>query len=391
MSFLSGLGKIAGAALGSAGGPIGSLVGSKIAGAALSGVGSSVENAANQRQSYEYQRKLQQLSHQYAMEQLQKQQDFAASQSEIDRKWNSAPEQANRLREAGVNPFFALSGSQPSSVQSQSAGSASPVSAPSAPSSSNVGSQLGSQAMLRVAEEKQLETDSALKNSVKHLNETDALTRYAQNSAEIILSMKKAGLIDAQEARTRTEDTLKHLDVDYYRAIKDKRVESYNLDVDLKSLDKTFKQFNVKHLDERYALELAKTRSEISNMLASAEYFHESALSQPSLRYHLIMQGAQIAQVMERENMSPEQRKRFAEAMVKDLEERAKLAGAKGDTEFWKAFGGIIIGAASSIGIGGVIGKAGKLFKVFKSAKNAKNASKVIDTRSRDEVLFGSD
>lgn len=369
MSFLSGIGRVAGAAVGSAGGAIGSVIGGKagnIVGGILSGVGASAENAASMRQQYEYQKSLQQLSHQYSLETLDKQQSFAASQSEKDRQWNSASAQAQRLREAGVNPFFALSGSAPSMVQSQGAGSVSPVSAPVAPLGNSVGSQLGMQAMLNVAEREQLNRDSSLKQSVEQLNRTDALTRYARNSADIILSMKKAGLISAEEAKTKAETAIENLNRDYYEAVADKRVESFNLDVELKQLDKTLSEFNVKHLDERFKLEVAQTNASILQLLASAENLKASALTQPALRFHLNAMGQQIGQEMQRQKMTPEQQKRFAEAMVKDLEEQARRNGVDADTGFWKALGGIVVGAVTGLGLGRFLGPASKVVRGFR-------------------------
>lgn len=369
MSFLSGVGRVAGAALGSAGGAIGNLIGGKAGsavGSALSGIGSSAESAASMRQQYEYQKNLQQLSHQYSLETLNKQQNFAAAQSEIDRNWNSASSQASRLREAGINPFFALSGSAPSMVQSQGAGSVSSVSAPNAPFGSSVGSQLGMQSMLNIAQQDQLNRDSSLKQSVEQLNRTDALTRYARNSADIILSMKKAGLISAEEAKTKAETAIENLNRDYYESIAGKRVESFNLDVELKQLDKAFADFNVKHLDERFKLEVAQTNASILQLLASAENLKASALTQPALRYHLIAMGQQIGQELRRQSMTPEQQKRFAESMVKNLEEQARQHGVEADTGFWKALGGIVVGAVTGLGLGRFLGPASKVVKGFK-------------------------
>ncbi len=369
MSFLSGVGRIAGAALGSAGGAIGSAIGGKagnIVGGVLSGVGSSAENAASMRQQYEYQKNLQQLSHQYSLETLDKQQSFAASQSEKDRQWNSASAQAQRLREAGVNPFFALSGAAPSMVQSQGAGSVSPVSAPSAPSGNSVGSQLGMQSLINIAQQEQLNRDSSLKQSVEQLNRTDALTRYARNSADIILSMKKAGLISAEEAKTKADTAISNLNRDYYESIANKRVESFNLDVELKQLDKALSQFNIKHLDERFKLEVAQTNASILQLLASAENLKASALTQPALRFHLIAMGQQIGQEMSRQSMTPEQQKRFAEAMVLNLEEQARQHGVEADVGFWKALGGIVVGAITGLGLGKFLGPASKVVKGFK-------------------------
>lgn len=402
MSFLSGIGRVAGAALGSSGGAIGSAIGGKagnIIGGILSGVGSSAENAASMRQQYEYQKNLQQLSHQYSLETLDKQQSFAASQSEKDRQWNSASSQAQRLRDAGVNPFFALSGSAPSMVQSQGAGSVSPVSAPGAPLGNSVGSQLGMQAMTNIAEQEQLNRDSSLKQSVEQLNRTDALTRYARNSADIILSMKKAGLISAEEARTKVETDISNLNRDYYEAIAGKRVESFNLDVQLKQIEKELGDFNVKHLDERFKIEMASARASIVRDFAAASNLTAQINLYKAESFHYNQLAWNVMQITRQAHMTDEQTKRYIEATVQQVEGDAKKAGAQGDTSYWKETGQIL----SSFLMGfvglkslGILSKAKNAVRAYKAGRAAAKQSKAINDgvktyKTSQEALYGVD
>lgn len=370
MSFLSGLGRIAGGILGAAGGAAGSFIGGKSGqaiGSAISGIGGAAESAAAARQQYEYQRALQQMSQDFSEKMLGKQQDFAAAQSAIDREWNSEGAKASRLRDAGLNPVFALGNIAAGQVTSQSGGSApfagtpSPGSVPSA-----VGAHLGVDALNQMRMSDLAEADIDNKKTLSHLNRIDAYTKYSRDFADIILKTREAGLIDAKEAHERTQNALDQLNYEFYQEANPYRIEELGLNNAILSVEKSIKALELEYLPARFRSELALVQSEISRNLADAALSKEKGRTEAMLRTKFYQEARRIKQICEREKLSPEQSAQMAQAMLDEAIANAKAAGAQGDTEFWSR----VVDVGSTI-ISGALGITllGKGAKALRGAK----------------------
>lgn len=339
MSFLSGLGRIAGGILGASGGAVGSLIGGdtgKVVGSAISGIGGTAESAAAARQQYEYQRALQQMSQDFSEKMLGKQQDFAAAQSAIDREWNSEGAKASRLRTAGLNPVFALGNIAAGQVSSQSGGSAPSAGVPSAGSvPSPVGSHLGMDAVNQMRMADLAEADIENKKTISHLNRIDAYTKYSRDFSDIILKSREAGLISAKEAHERTQNSLDQLNLEFYQEANPYRIEELSLNNAILSVEKSIKSLELDYLPAKFRSELALVQSEISRNFADAALSKEKGRSEAMLRTKLYQEARHIKQICEREKLSPEQSAQMAQAMLDEAIANAKAAGAQGDTEFW--------------------------------------------------------
>lgn len=371
MGILSGIARLGGAALGSTKIPV------------LSGVGSAIENSASQQQSFEYQERL-----------LEKQQKFAAEQAQIDREWNSAPEQAKRLTEAGVNPFFSLSGASPSVVQSQGAGSA-----PSSPSSSDVGSQLGQQAQRLNLERQSIEADIDLKRSQEHLNSEDAKTRNQQNLVKMLLDFKKAGLISQETAESYSRQALNQQSFDFNDVYNEKRLESITLDNQLKGIENEIADFNLKNLNERFKMEMASTRAQIARDLASAANLSAQINLFKAESFHFNELGWQTLQNIRQNHMTDEQAKRYIEATVQEVEGNAKRAVSQGDTSYWKETGQILssfLMGFVGLNVVGAFGKVKNAVRAFKAGRAAAKQSKAVNNsvktyKTSQDALYGAD
>lgn len=372
MSFLSGLGRIAGGILGASGGAVGSLIGGKTGqavGSAISGIGGTAESAAAARQQYEYQRALQQMSQDFSEKMLGKQQDFAAAQSAIDREWNSEGAKASRLRAAGLNPVFALGNIAAGQVQSQSGGSAPSAGAPSAGSvPSPVGSHLGMEAVNQIRMSDLAEADIENKKTISHLNRIDAYTKYSRDFADIILKSREAGLISAKEAHERTLNSLDQLNYEFYQQANPYRIEELSLNNAILSVEQSIKALELEYLPARFRSEMALIQSEISKNFADASLSKEKGRTEAMLRTKLYQEARHIKQVCEREKLSPEQSAQMAQAMLDEAIANAKAAGAQGDTEFWNR----VVDMGTSI-ISGALG----ITLVGKGAKALRGAKKI--------------
>lgn len=370
MSFLSGLGRIAGGILGAAGGAAGSFIGGKSGqtiGSAISGIGGAAESAAAARQQYEYQRALQQMSQDFSEKMLGKQQDFAAAQSAIDREWNSEVAKASRLRDAGLNPVFALGNIAAGQVTSQSGGSAPFAGTPSSGSvPSAVGAHLGVDALNQMRMSDLAEADIDNKKTLSHLNRIDAYTKYSRDFADIILKTREAGLIDAKEAHERTQNALDQLNYEFYQEANPYRIEELGLNNAILSVEKSIKALELEYLPARFRSELALVQSEISRNLADAALSKEKGRTEAMLRTKFYQEARRIKQICEREKLSPEQSAQMAQAMLDEAIANAKAAGAQGDTEFWSR----VVNVGSTI-ISGALGITllGKGAKALRGAK----------------------
>lgn len=371
MGILSSIGRVGGAVLGSSKIPL------------VSGIGSSIENMASQSQSYEYQERL-----------LEKQQKFAAEQAEIDRKWNSAPEQAKRLTEAGVNPFFALSGATPSTVQSQSGGSA-----PSSPVGSDVGSQLGQRAQQLSLERQNVEADIDLKRSQEQLNSEDAKTRHQQNLVSMLLDFNKAGFISQEKAESVSRQLLNQQSYDFNSVYNEKQIESITLDNQFKSINNQIADFNLKHLDERFKMEMASTRAQIARDFASAANLNAEINLYKAQSFHFSELGWQTMQNIRQNHMTDDQAKRYIESTVQEIEGNAKKALSQGDTSYWKETGQILSSFLMGfVGIKslGFLSKAKNAVKAYKAGRDAAKKSKALNDgvktyKTSQEALYGVD
>lgn len=96
-------------------------VGSMIAGIA-SNAASNASNASNVASTNQANKDIAQMNNQWSEKMLEKQQQFALNMYEDSKKYNSAPEQVKRLKEAGLNPMLVMGGANAGSAASTSVG-----------------------------------------------------------------------------------------------------------------------------------------------------------------------------------------------------------------------------------------------------------------------------
>ena len=87
---------------------IGAAIGA--AGSMFNGVVNAIGNNRQGSKNRKHQLEMQRIQNEWASSESQKSRDFAKSMFDATNEWNSAKEQRARLEEAGLNPYFMMSG-----------------------------------------------------------------------------------------------------------------------------------------------------------------------------------------------------------------------------------------------------------------------------------------
>lgn len=166
-----------------------------LGGSLLGGLfGSSSQSSANKtniklaQMNNQFQEKMIDKQAQYNIDQWNREAQFAKQQVADERAYNTASNQAARLREAGMNPALVMSGAN--------AGTATAASTPS-------GNSIGAPSGTSVSVQPNMAMADAIQNGLNHLGQFTQIRMMQQkNDAEIALIRAKA-LSEAEETRNK--------------------------------------------------------------------------------------------------------------------------------------------------------------------------------------------
>lgn len=251
--FLGALAGLAGPVVGNA---IGGTVG-KLAGSVLGAFGVSSQNGLN----YDQQLALQQQGQQWQEHIIDKQ-----------NLWNSAPEQANRYREAGINPVLALGGGSSGIVSS--GGSSGVNSAPPAHDAAMLGTQY------KQLEQRDRELDINADVGAAQADASEASAQKSREEAETehkTRVLRIASLLNENERQRIANRLLKN----------EERVSSSTVDDRISLVKEEVKQsiertsqmvaqtviakFEADNISRRFSAELDVMRSQITKNFADAQ------------------------------------------------------------------------------------------------------------------------
>lgn len=330
----TGVGVAAGALTGGALGSLGKGASSAI----LGGLG-SLGNQMDAQQNYDNALKLQMQGQQWQESIIDKQ-----------NQWNSAPEQAKRYREAGINPVMALGNGQSGIVSA--GGSSGTNQAPPVASTA-----MSFQENARINNESDItRSTSALNNASAAKAEAETNTENELRALKVLSYAKNNNLIDANTAKAKAEEAIYSQEEKYLKRTLDARVETTLTKMTQEQYrsiqlfaDAQIASFNAAHIDERYQQELALLYAQTVLAIKSGSYQDAAAKAQRA--------GAFLNNVLaNNQNFSPEQRKQLLKSTIEMLRNEVTLSGADVD---WKTFdkimnavSGVLGGALSVAGLG---------------------------------------
>lgn len=306
---------------------------------AIQGAVSTIGNQIDAQQNYENALKLQMQGQQWQESIIDKQ-----------NQWNSAPEQAKRYREAGINPVMALGNGQSGIVSA--GGSSGTNQAPPVASTA-----MSFQENARINNESDIaRSTSALNNASAAKAEAETDTENELRALKVASYAKNNGLIDANTAKAKAEEAIYSQEEKYLKRTLDARVESTLTKMTQEQYrsiqlfaDAQIASFNAAHIDERYQQELALLYAQTILAVKSGNYQDAAARAQDA--------GAFLSNVLaNNQNYTPEQREQLLKSTLQMIRNQVALSGADVD---WKTFdkimnavSGVLGGALSVAGLG---------------------------------------
>lgn len=259
--------------------------------------------------------------------------------------WNSAPAQAERYRQAGINPVMALGGGS-SGIVSSGGASGTNSSVPVSDSVAISNEQRQYQLQSRVAD-----ADIESKQASAARSRAEAETEDRSRVLKLLGMMKQNNLIDANTAKSKAESLVFGEEAAFLKATQTPRqeVEFSRMKQEVyRSLqmfaDAQIAQFNASVVDKKFNAELASTYAQIA--LAAKQGSMYDAMSQAELA------SSYLQRVLgDNQNFSDEQRAQLLQSTIDQIKNAAISSGV--DVE-WKVFDKVL-GAATAI-IGNALG-----------------------------------
>lgn len=315
--FSKAISTIAGAAVGglSSGSPVGALLGG------LSGLGSVADNDTN----FSNQMALQQQGQQWQEHMVDKQ-----------NLWNSAPEQAKRYREAGINPVLALGNGQPgivSSGGSSGTNSAPPVSNPA----------LSAEHSRLLLEKDAIESQAAKNRAEAAKAEAEADTENKMRILRMIFQGRQNKILSHDAAIKSFDEIFARDTLDMRKDIVFNERSRTSHEATLAYANAQMALFNKEHQNERFTAELAQIYQNIA--LAAAQGDAARAQAEASRAFSMLNSA-----LAAKEDYSPEQLKSMQKGTVDMITANARMMTSDSNWQSTERilkwlFGGI--GAAS--------------------------------------------
>lgn len=260
-------------------------------------------------------------------------------------QWNSAPAQAERYRQAGINPVMALGGGSSGIVSS---GGSSGVS----------NSFPVSDAVVMGNEFKRIQMEKELSDSQSEMNRAAAAKSAAEAETEnksrvlkLAATAKQEGLISSQTARNTAEANVLGEDFEFKRATQKYRqsqeFERTNQEVYRSLLafsEAQIASFNAKHVGERFVSEQAQIYARIALSAAQGRAAEATAEAQKAV--------AGLNTVLaNNQNYTDEQREQLLKATIQSIRAAAVSSGIDAD---WRQFDHIMnsVGSIINAGVG---------------------------------------
>lgn len=241
-------------------------------------------------------------------------------------QWNSAPAQADRYREAGINPVMALGGGQSGIVSSGgSSGVNNSIPISDSVAVSNEQRMFDLQNRIGDADIKEKEASAARSSA-------EADTENKSRVLKLISLAKNNNLIDAKAAKESAQSLVFGEEASFLKATQTPRreVEFTKMNQEVyRSLqifaDAQIAQFNVSVAGTRFKAELANAYAQIALAAKQGSMFDAMASAQKASSYLQTVLG-------NNQNYSDEQREQILEATVKQIRSAAEMAGI--DTKY---------------------------------------------------------
>lgn len=325
---------------------VGSLVKSTPVGAVASAGLDALGSFASDSQNQANQMALQQQGQQWQEHIIDKQNE-----------WNSAPAQAERYRQAGINPVLALGGGS-SGIVSSGGSSGVNSSVPVSDSVAISNEQRAYQLQSRIAD-----ADIEAKQAAAARSRSEAETEDRSRTLKLLGMMKNNDLIDANTAKSKAESLVFGEEASFLHATQTPRREvefSKMTQETYRTLqmfaDAQIAQFNASVVDKKFNAELASIYAQIA--LSAKQGSMYDAMSQAELA------SSYLQRVLgDNQNYSEEQRAQLLKSTIDQIKNAAISSGIDVD---WKTFDKVL-GAAATV-IGGAlslsfVGKTGKVFR----------------------------
>lgn len=323
----------------------GSLIKSTPVGAIASAGFDALGSAASDSQNFSNQLALQQQGQQWQEHIIDKQ-----------NQWNSAPAQAERYRQAGINPAMALGNGQSGIVSS---GGSSGVNS-AIPSSDSVA--ISNEQRLFDMQNRVASADVEEKQASAARSRAEAETEDRSRVLKLLGLMKSNNLIDASTAKTKAESLVFGEEASFLKATQTPRqeVEFSKMKQEIYRglqmfADAQIATFNAGVVDKKFNAELAQTYAQIA--LAAKQGNLADAMSQANLA------SAYLQRILgNNQNFSPEQREELLRSTLSQIKSAAAAAGIDVD---WRVFEKVMKAAtdviSNALGLT-IIGKVGTGF-----------------------------
>lgn len=356
-SLVKGVANVGGSLLGN------STVG-KVGKALLGGVSQGISDTQN----FENQLALQQQGQQWQEHMVDKQ-----------NVWNSAPEQAKRYREAGINPIMAL-GNGSAGIVSSGGSSGVNSAIPSSDATSQLGIEWQNQAMQKSVNDSVVRMNDATAAKSEAETETENKTRFLK----MLKFGSEIGALDSQSLRDYTRSLVDSQEEEFLRRTMDTRiniVSEHQTQEVFRTInylvDAQLKQFDLDHAPERLRAELRESYSRSVLNFANGRLAESQKELNGALKRLRDLEANKI-------DFTPEQLQSIRQATVDQIIAAAKEAGISAD---WATFREVMNGINQ--GIGGLSDavsaygevKGGKAKRIDVSRENAN--SRRMDAQSR--------
>ncbi len=348
-------------------------VGGSFLGPAGKVIAGGVSQAIEDQQNFDNQMKLQQQGQQWQEHIIDKQ-----------NAWNSAPAQAERYRQAGINPVMALGNGQSGIVSS--GGSSGVNSAhPMSDSSRQLGLDWQNQALQKRLNDSVIDMNRAA--AAKADAETE--TENAQRFLRTLKIGSEIGALNSKSLSDYTKSLVNSMEHEFLQKTMPDRINIVSEQVRQEVFrtmnylaDAQLKEFNLKHAPERLKVELAEGYSRVALNYANGNV----AESQRELNNTLKrLRGYEANKI----NFTPQQLQDIRQSTVDEIIAGAEEAGVRAD---WAEFREIMNGI--NLGIGGLSDaveaygevKGGKAAKIKVDRANANTRRMDVNTRRQKKT-----
>jgi hypothetical protein len=235
-----------------------------------SSLGNALFGGITARREWKYKKKAMALEQQYNLENMQKQYEYQQDAWNQENEYNDPSAVRDRYASAGISAQAALGGA------ASGAGLATSMDTPSSDSPSAGGNYAGNVSVDPTAIS-QITTQRALADfyeaqadkvrSETYTNEFNKQCKEAQNRMnDSITALNKAKVINEEQSTRLTQ-----LNADFYEAIKNKRIETYDAQCGKLLNELDILQFNKEHLEDNYRVQIESMRAQIVETYTRAE------------------------------------------------------------------------------------------------------------------------